>query len=371
MKKTNRILSIILSLFLVSLLVFAGYISIYNPTNLDLRNWASGSKLETRLVNSSVKVKPDQAFTVDFEVNTKGKQYSGIQMSGTISGVDQEKSNLIVAQPSGLNPIFTNMEKDGDNLTFNFIHFSSTVTPFNSIDSFTKLATLSLYPNEDSEITITLDGNQSGGVEYEQDFNQTSINKVSYKIELDDNIGGSSAPPDQGIHRGCNEYCADSRECQSQFSCYYNRCRNPKNLTGDDCSDPIIVSNPASIAPAPTPQTQTNNKGSAASPSPSSTPLSTIATVIITSASQSTPLTPSYSISNTKVATASPIVKTSTTSTTRTVRKLNSNQDNVTEQQTPPQQKNNLLPILIGATVLVGFGVIMVIVWLIRNIQKK
>lgn len=374
MKKNNFIASAILSILLISLSIAVGYIVIYNPVNLDLRNWATGSKLETRLINSSEKVKPNQAFTVDFEVNTKGRNYSGIQMAGTISGVDQDKSNLIVSQPAGLNPIFTSVTKDGNNLKFKFIDFSSTITPFNSNDNFVKLATLSLYPKGDGEVIITLDGNESGGVEYGQEFNQSSVNKISYNIDVDEGTGGTSAPPDQGIHRSCNEYCADSRECEDKYSCYYNRCRNPKNLTEETCADPIIIQ-PTPIVTTTTTNVSTTSqaKGETVEPTPTTATSSTIANVIITSATTSSTqkylvATPSPSPS------ATPIISKvdEATPATRKVTKLGSNNPSPTPQvQTQAKKSNSILPFLIGAAIITGIGGIIAIIFIIRNLQNR
>ncbi len=42
--------------------------------------------------------------------------------------------------------------------------------------------------------------------------------------------------PDGGLNRRCNEYCADSRECATGFSCWQNRCRNPENVDNSSCT---------------------------------------------------------------------------------------------------------------------------------------
>jgi hypothetical protein len=375
MKKSSLLLSSIFSLFVISLFILVGYIAIYKPTNLDLRNWASGDKLETRFVNSSTKIKPNQALTVDIEVNTKGKSYSGIQMAGTISGVDQAKSHLIVSQPSGLNPIFTQMEKDGDNLKFKFINLATPPSPFNSNDSFVKLATLSLFTKDSGEIKITMDNNNSGGIEYQKEFLSISVGQLSYNVEIDDGRGGT---PDQGIHRSCNEYCADSRECQDQYSCYYNRCRNPQNLTEESCSDPIVIKTPVVTAPVTTTtQSQTKGEDIKVSPSPSPTPDTTIATVIITSATTSSQNTTSYNIATPIRVSPTPSPTTeddesASTTAQRNVINLGSVRPSPTPQVIEqPQKGNSLLPILIGAAVVVGIGGIISIILIIKNIQNK
>lgn len=42
----------------------------------------------------------------------------------------------------------------------------------------------------------------------------------------------------QDITRKCNDYCADTSECATGYSCWYNRCRNPRNLDSKSCSNP-------------------------------------------------------------------------------------------------------------------------------------
>lgn len=46
---------------------------------------------------------------------------------------------------------------------------------------------------------------------------------------------------DHGLNRTCNEWCADSNECADGYTCWYNYCRNPRNLEGpgaDQCLEP-------------------------------------------------------------------------------------------------------------------------------------
>lgn len=78
----------------------------------------------------------------------------------------------------------------------------------------------------------TCDSNSQCGV------NQRCFNTGTEKrCRLVTNVTSTSCqlPPDQGLQRTCNEYCADSRECASGYTCWYNKCRLPNNLNSVSC----------------------------------------------------------------------------------------------------------------------------------------
>ncbi len=54
------------------------------------------------------------------------------------------------------------------------------------------------------------------------------------------NVSSSSCstPPDRGLNKSCDEYCADSSECSDKYTCYWNRCRLPENPSSESCSLP-------------------------------------------------------------------------------------------------------------------------------------
>ncbi len=71
-----------------------------------------------------------------------------------------------------------------------------------------------------------------------------SINERCYDTGVDGkrcrlatNVNSSVChnPPDQGLSRGCNEYCADTNECGGSLTCWNNRCRDPYNVESTTC----------------------------------------------------------------------------------------------------------------------------------------
>ena len=44
--------------------------------------------------------------------------------------------------------------------------------------------------------------------------------------------------PDQGLAFACNEYCSNTGECADSLVCWYNRCRQPLNVTSTSCQQP-------------------------------------------------------------------------------------------------------------------------------------
>lgn len=361
MKKTKISFSIVLGTLFVLGLVFVGYLLFSGQSlNFDLRRQATGEQLAVELTSSSTKIKSNQAFTVDLKINTQGKFISGVQMVGSITGADQDKSRLIVSQITGLNPVFSEMKKDGDKLQFKIVELATLGSEaFTTHDQMQKIATLSLYPPKSGEIKITLDQNQSGAMEFEKSFLTSSVGQTTYNIEIDDGTGGASAP-DQGIHRSCNEYCADSRECATQYSCYYNRCRNPKNLTEEKCTDPIVITKPK---PTPT----ALPKGGATTPTPK--PLTATATVIITSAADTeTTGTKSTSMASTDYA-VSPIKI--TPSPTPTLRPIKASPTPTPTIATKDSGKVINLPLIIVAMVLTGIIGLTAAFFILRNWNSR
>jgi cell division septation protein DedD len=57
-------------------------------------------------------------------------------------------------------------------------------------------------------------------------------NILTYTFSAGAGTGGTT---NQGT---CNQYCADSRECNAGFTCFYNRCRRPDNPDSSTCSAP-------------------------------------------------------------------------------------------------------------------------------------
>lgn len=327
--------------------------------NLDFRRQASGEQLSVTLGNSSTKIQPNQAITVDLMVNTQGKFVSGLQFSGTITGVNQDKSGIVISQIAGLNPVFSEINKVGSDLQFKFVQLANLgSTAFTTQDKNQKLATFNLYPLNSGEIKLTFDQNNSGAMEFGKSFLTTNIAQQKYSIEITNATGGSSnAPADGGIHRSCNEYCADSRECATQYSCWYNRCRNPKNLTEEKCTEPVVAK-PKPVTT--TVKTTATAKGGVATPTPTPTPQTAIATVIITTASSSTRTVPP-SIAPT------PTPKLTSSSSPSATKNLASSPSPTPVALANTSQSSNNLGFLIGAAIGVGILAFAAIIFLLKN----
>jgi hypothetical protein len=59
-----------------------------------------------------------------------------------------------------------------------------------------------------------------------------SNNALLLTFKADNGVGGSTT---SGT---CNKYCADSSECQTGFTCFYNQCRRPDNPDNSSCAVP-------------------------------------------------------------------------------------------------------------------------------------
>lgn len=357
-KRKFRLLPLFgLTLFLI--LSGLGFWAMQNQDfNLDFRRQAAGEQLSVTLGNSSTKIQPNQAVTVDLLVNTQGKFVSGFQFSGTITGVNQDKSGVIISQVAGLNPVFSEVTKVGKDLHFKFVELANlSSTAFTTHDQNQKLATFNLYPLQSGEVKLTFDQNNSGAMEFGKSFLTTSLAQQKYNVEVTNATGGNSnAPADAGIHRSCNEYCADSRECGAQYSCWYNRCRNPKNLTEEKCTDPVVVK--PNVAKTATVKVSSTPKGGTTTPTP--VPQTTVATVIITTASTSSkPI-----VSPTPLVTPKATVSTSTTSTTRN---LAANPSPTPVALANTSQSSNNLGFLIGAAIGTGILAFIAIIFFLKN----
>lgn len=66
-----------------------------------------------------------------------------------------------------------------------------------------------------------------------------SNNVLLVTFNADNGVGGASNLS------SCNQYCADSTECQSGYTCFFNQCRRPDNPDSSTCSAPssTIASN--------------------------------------------------------------------------------------------------------------------------------
>jgi len=330
--------------------------------NLDFRRQASGEQLSVTLGNSSTKIQPNQALTVDLMVNTQDKFVSGLQFSGSITGVNQDKSGVVISQITGLNPVFSEVNKVGNDLHFKFVELAAFGgNAFTTHDQNQKLATFNLYPLQSGEVKLTFDQSNSGAMEFGKSFLTTNLVQQKYNVEVTTATGGNSnAPADGGIHRSCNEYCADSRECATKYSCWYNRCRNPKNLTEEKCTDPVVIK-PSPVTTTVKTTSTSSKGGSTATPTPA--PKTAVATVIITTASSSTKIATS---SSTPVPT--PKLTTSSSSSTRS---LASSPSPTPAALANTSQSSSSLGFLIGAAIVTGILAFVAIIFFLKNSNSQ
>ncbi len=76
----------------------------------------------------------------------------------------------------------------------------------------------------DNSLRMTVDANSSYAETNEGN------NVLIYEFPADNGVGGLT-----GLQRTCNEYCADSRECAANYTCFFNRCRRPDNPDSSTC----------------------------------------------------------------------------------------------------------------------------------------
>ncbi len=333
--------------------------------NLDFRKQASGEQLSVTLGNSSTKIQPNQAVTVDLMVNTQGKFVSGLQFTGTITGVNQDKSGVVISQITGLNPVFSEVTKVGSDLHFKFVELAAFgSSAFTTHDQSQKIATFNLYPLQSGEVKLTFDQNNSGAMEFGKSFLSSNVGQQKYTVEVTSATatgGNSNAPADAGIHRSCNQYCADSRECATEFSCWYNRCRNPKNIQEEKCTDPVVVK-PAPVTPVVKVTTTTTKGTTVATPTPTPAAKTAVATVVITTASSST---------RTATPSSRPVQNLNSTSTTTTTKSLANSPSPSPVALANTSQSSSSLGFLIGAAIVTGLLAFGAIIFFLKNRNSR
>jgi len=74
-------------------------------------------------------------------------------------------------------------------------------------------------------------------------YSETNEGNNIYYYTFTASAGSNTSPPPttSGLNRTCNEYCADSRECAANYTCFYNKCRRPNNPDSGSCSVPTVT----------------------------------------------------------------------------------------------------------------------------------
>jgi len=244
----------------------------YVEQSQNIQNQASqGQKVLLRMNGATV---DNNVFRVDFYVNSQGNDLVGTQVSGKITGINTSDVSIDLNNSLNLQSVGSKFTQSGSDVVFNFTQFASldSTKKVNTNGQELKFATITVRRNQGTTFTVTLDQSKtsipvSGNTQISLDMMQSRAFTITqYRSTGPTSPSPSSTPspkptpgsnnPDRGIHRSCNEYCADKNECASGYSCYYNRCRIPQNLTSENCSTvPTPKPTPKVVyAPAGTPR---------------------------------------------------------------------------------------------------------------------
>lgn len=221
-------------------------------------------------------------YRVDFYLNTKGFDVAGTQVTGKITGVNPNELSIDLNNNLNLQPVGSKLTQASDGTTFTFSQFAALDKnkPVNTKGQELRFASMTVRKGQGTTFTVSIDQSKTAVPV----INNNSImlaSMLSRSFTVGSNtVPSSAAPtptpsnnnPDNGIHRSCNEYCADKNECASGYSCYFNRCRNPRNLNSESCSNPptpIPSPRPTPVVPAATP------RPTSPVPSPIATPVTT------------------------------------------------------------------------------------------------
>ncbi|MBW7944248.1 hypothetical protein H3C70_02525 [Patescibacteria group bacterium] len=241
------------------------------------------SQGQTVLLRMNGQTVNNNEFHVDFYVNSRGYALVGTQVTGKITGVNSNEVSIDLNNGLNLQPVGSKINGVSDGVEFTFTQFApldkSKIANTNGQE--VRFATITVRKNQGSSFTVTLDPSETsipvaGAPNVTLDMTTSrSFTIGQYYAPASANPSPSAGVGDQGIHRGCNEYCADKNECAANYSCYNNRCRNPLNITSENCSNPpspkptpqvvyVPAATPAPASPRPTP-----------TPSPSPSPVAT------------------------------------------------------------------------------------------------
>lgn len=273
----------------------------YVGTPQDIRQQASSVQpVRLRLHGQTV---TGGELRIDFLLNTGTHKISGAQVAVKIAGASPNEMSLDMNNSLALERVGSKLSARNDGAYLEFTQFAplDSNQPISTNNQEIKIASLTIKRSQGGTFTLSMDGstavpvvgNPSVQLDYtrEQSFtlaaagtNVTPTPGTSSKKSCNQNCATDTecssnycykgqcrlaenredsfcrGVGDQGLNRACNEYCADKNECASGYSCYYNRCRNPRNITSDTCA------NPASPKPVTYIKNSETTKGTTASP---------------------------------------------------------------------------------------------------------
>lgn len=236
-------------------------------------------------------IRSGQSATIPITLNSEQYSFSAVQIKGRVEGVSKDKISLNSPTISGLSTVISQLDTTSNGTLFTLVYFSTAGNGdlFSTKGQAIRLAELSLNSVPAGRYTFQIERTESLVTSFT--FPGLSLTLPSGGSILASDQAGT---PDQGIHRSCNEYCADSRECQNNFTCYFNRCRNPKNLNAENCAEPTPTPTPRPATPRPVQRVATPRPTATPIPTPTPTPLATpVISGVPSITSVASPVTPS------------------------------------------------------------------------------
>ncbi len=225
------------------------------------------NKIALSLKSSTV---DNDKLKIEVIMNSNGYKIAAVDFQGTL--VETKPSDVSIEERNtlALNFIHKKISGDNTNTAFRVVQFASldpnarTSTNGENITLFSFIIT----KPKDNQITVSFDTVLSSIALQ----NGTNV-MVEYPARQTLGMSGNGEP-DRGIHRTCNEYCADNRECDANLVCYFNRCRHPLNRNSTSCAAPVIrttttgsgkggpTTSIAKTTPSPTPKALATPKAS-------------------------------------------------------------------------------------------------------------
>jgi len=300
------------------------------------RQAAEGQRVLLRMNGSTI---DNNVFRVDFYMNSQGYNVVGTQITGKISGVNTGDVSIDLNNSLNLQSVGSKLTQVSDGTQFTFTQFAplDASKKVNTNGKEVPFASITVRRNQGTTFTVSLDSSKtsipvSGNTQVATDIMQSRSFTISQyqatRSTPTPNPGNNVG--DGGLRRSCNEYCADKNECAAGLSCYYNKCRNPLNMTSESCSaaptpkptpkpTPAVVYVPAAT-PRPASPRPTPTASVSASPRVTPTPLSTASATPIATGSGSF-----YDENSLKVSPSPTIKKASPSPTTAQASNANNN----------------------------------------------
>jgi hypothetical protein len=206
---------------------------LYIKFTQDTRQQAAENTNKATLSLSATRADNDH-LKIDVNINTYGYKVAAVDLQGTL--VETKPSDVSIEERSTLALNFVQKKVTGDNsnVAFRVVQFASLDPNARTSTNGENITLFSFVVNQpkDGKITVSFD-TVGSSIAFRDATNVT----VEYPTRQ--TVGIADAQKDQGIHRSCNEYCADNRECDANFVCYFNRCRNPLNKDNMKCAAPV------------------------------------------------------------------------------------------------------------------------------------